>query len=637
MKNLCLLFIIILINFNCKSQQEETTFLFPIKENNKIGFIDNHGNLIIKPIFRNVGQFSEGLAAARINGTFGFIDRKGDFAIAPKYDYATEFREGLAIVYDNGSPQFIDKQGNIPFTINYKETSLFKNESAIVQTVTSKFGIINKSGVLIADTIFSNIRRNDNDLFLVEKRNNDKETYGIIDKNGKFIVPMDKYESIDSYKEGIIKAYNYQDDNDRVTFLDTNGKVIFSKQLSLKDGFILEDFQNNFAIITLHQRSEDEDNYSSQNKYEGYINIKGEVVLNDTLIEDLTNFNDNRAFAKYKDDKFYMINEQMKKVNVQGFDEVNEFENGSAIVKIDGKGFGVVNKNGDFIVEPKFEEISPYTGIIDDYFFFSKASPTKEDAYRTLYGVANLKGEIVIEPLFEDYDFNGFQNGLLKVRIGKYQSYIDKKGEIIWQEKQNTIIEDVNIDYMKRGYFYAHSPVDEKDLSGFGISENSAKKIENKGQITDNELNIKIDNAIVFDQNKWNCHSVFINNTTSKSVKFNASDSRLYMKVQAKTMNNEWKDIEYLPSSFCGNSLHILTLNSGEYWEFLMPKYSGDFKTKLRIELKYIDPENENGKWYSRATDLTIYSNEFDGSINKSQFWRKEKYFSNGFMDPYFD
>lgn len=45
-----------------------------------------------------------------------------------------------------------------------------------------------------------------------------------------------------------------------------------------------------------------------------------------------------------------------------------------------------------------------------------------------------------------------------------------------------------------------------------------------------------------------------VNNTTNK-ITFNAQDSRLYMKMQAKDSAGEWKDIEYLPSSWCGNSL----------------------------------------------------------------------------------
>lgn len=33
--------------------------------------------------------------------------------------------------------------------------------------------------------------------------------------------------------------------------------------------------------------------------------------------------------------------------------------------------------------------------------------------------------------------------------------------------------------------------------------------------------------------------------------------------------------------------------------------------------------------------ELILYSNEFEGSINPGQFWRKQDHFSWGIMDPY--
>jgi hypothetical protein len=97
-----------------------------------------------------------------------------------------------------------------------------------------------------------------------------------------------------------------------------------------------------------------------------------------------------------------------------------------------------------------------------------------------------------------------------------------------------------------------------------------------------------------------------------------------------------WKDIEYLPSSWCGNSYHTLTLEKMNYWAFTTPKYEGEIKTKLRIELKYLDPKEKSGKRRNRK-EMTIYSNEFEGSINPGQFWNKQPYYPNGIMDPYYD
>ncbi|HEY5745431.1 MAG TPA: hypothetical protein VIU12_05095 [Chryseolinea sp.] len=106
--------------------------------------------------------------------------------------------------------------------------------------------------------------------------------------------------------------------------------------------------------------------------------------------------------------------------------------------------------------------------------------------------------------------------------------------------------------------------------------------------------------------------------------------------MQALNTEGEWLDIEYLPSSWCGNSYHILKLNPGMCWTFTVPRYEGDFKTRLRMEVRYINPKRNPEKYTRRAKDeLVLYSPEFEGSINPGQFWRQNTYIPSGIMDPY--
>ena len=100
-----------------------------------------------------------------------------------------------------------------------------------------------------------------------------------------------------------------------------------------------------------------------------------------------------------------------------------------------------------------------------------------------------------------------------------------------------------------------------------------------------------------------------------------AQDSRLYVKRQVY-YDNKWQDIEYLPSSWCGNSYHNVNLASSYYWEFIAPCLQGKTEALFRFELQL----NE-GK--------LLYSNTFTGSFNKSQLKKTKEYKSNGIMDPY--
>lgn len=63
-----------------------------IKINDKYGFIDKKGNIVIAPIYNFASSFSEGLAEVRINYKYGFIDTKGNIVISPVYDSTSSFK-----------------------------------------------------------------------------------------------------------------------------------------------------------------------------------------------------------------------------------------------------------------------------------------------------------------------------------------------------------------------------------------------------------------------------------------------------------------------------------------------------------------------------------------------------------------
>jgi len=75
------------------------------------GFIDKAGRWAIYPYFQYVTEFSEGLAAARINGKFGFIFTNGNWAIEPQYDNASIVSYGLAAVAKDNKWGYIERDG----------------------------------------------------------------------------------------------------------------------------------------------------------------------------------------------------------------------------------------------------------------------------------------------------------------------------------------------------------------------------------------------------------------------------------------------------------------------------------------------------------------------------------------------
>jgi len=83
--------------------------------NDRCGFIDKTGKLVIPCQWKSAWYFSEGLAKVQdANGKWGFIDKTGKVVIPCQWKDAFPFREGLASVQDaNGKWHKIDKTGKV--------------------------------------------------------------------------------------------------------------------------------------------------------------------------------------------------------------------------------------------------------------------------------------------------------------------------------------------------------------------------------------------------------------------------------------------------------------------------------------------------------------------------------------------
>jgi serine/threonine protein kinase len=75
------------------------------------GFKDKDNKTVIMPAYDDVFEFSEGLAAVKVNGLWGYIDMKGNWVIKARYNKPGIFSEGRAKVEQEGNVMFINKSG----------------------------------------------------------------------------------------------------------------------------------------------------------------------------------------------------------------------------------------------------------------------------------------------------------------------------------------------------------------------------------------------------------------------------------------------------------------------------------------------------------------------------------------------
>ena len=175
------------------------------------------------------------------------------------------------------------------------------------------------------------------------------------------------------------------------------------------------------------------------------------------------------------------------------------------------------------------------------------------------------------------------------------------------------LLEGISIDDRNEGFYPAGSKIQDKTaLGGFSSSQNFPKAVDPNMNVPQSVISlIALPNEEIVSAEKHKGMKLILVNTTNEQVAFSASDSLLYIVQEALSQNGEWKMIERMPSSNCGNSKHNVFLGANEYWVFAAAQYTGDFMTRLRFRLV---------QQKSTTEQPPIYSNEFEGSVNQKQF-----------------
>ncbi len=635
------------------STEKKTLYL--ISENGKWGFIDKTGNVILPANYYSAQDFSEGLAAVRKSGLYGYIDRNGKFLIAEQYDYAEPFVNGRARVYLNGKPYYIDRSGKKLFEHGFTTIGNYGEHTyAAAETKEGKICLIDISGKQLTAPDFEEIGVFHDGVsvaikYVESKAYRDREP-GVIDSLGNLVVEFDIYREIADYSDGLsIATLKTKDPNNRQektewNCIDTKGNIVYSVPRNVwHPDYTEASYSEGLMTIFVYKQNPDSlKKWTSDNDYPGVVNRKGEIIFSNKNWKDISRFSHGRAFAMDHMRKWVMIDRAGKKIGTGIYDYVNGamygnhsdvFENDKALVMTASEGWMFIDTNGIVLShQPKKRYYDrEVTRVGDDVLL-------GESRLRYIW----LDGDTTLAKFWlADADHTTFRDELIEVMlytdIDKETStwgYMNHKGEHVWKynkESQNGKT-SLNIDYMNRGYFMASSPRDEDmdGLGGWGTYDNMySSLVLQRADYEKGKFQVIIDTG---KSSMWFNYSrglqVYIINDSKTKMLFPAENSRLNMIIQAKNNDGEWKDVEYLPHSWCGNSYHTLYLPSQKFWSLTMPVYEGSTRTLLRAKLSYKESPAQEKEQY-------IYSNEISGSVNPAQFWRKREYFPQGIMDSY--
>lgn len=408
----------------------------------KWGYIDEKGNMIIKPQYDYARDFQDnGLAVVEINNKFGAIDESNNFVIEPKYGTITDFSEGRAQVTDNEGFKVIDERGEVLTPKAYSYIGSYSEGRAVAYD-------ISREGKLL---------------------------YGYLDAQGEEIIPL-RYESASNFNNGkaVVKIRNNQ-----YALIDTDGDIIkiYNNAFvgELGDGLLpfRESAGGNFGFIDENGEVVIVPQYTGAQAFEA-----GRAIVNTS--EDFTN-------------KYGLIDKNGNFIIKPEYNDIKLLGEGLVAVgrAIDsekpyiGSKYAIANINGKFLTE------FIYNNVLE----FKDGLASASDDKNTFF-IDRTGNKVKSLPILNGSGTVSIDENLIKANIDFRISYLDKTGKVVWS--QNTIIPltdkykiieekfKPNVDYLV--YYPQIQGMDNKNVEQ--VVNNKLKELS---QVKDIDSDVKLD------------------------------------------------------------------------------------------------------------------------------------------------
>jgi hypothetical protein len=193
-----------------------------VRKNNKYGFVNKKGEIIINNEFDAVGKFSENLiAVAKYEDLpdtsylkWFFIDRTGKQIFDMSFTDVHDFSEGFAAVAINGKWGWMNKSGKFVFGNDFQECKSFSEGYAAFKKGDA-WGLINNKGKIVAQPNYFDVGEMHEHFatFSMGPKN-----VGYIDTTGNIVI-QPQFESASNFNKGIA----YVAKNNQIGLMRKNG------------------------------------------------------------------------------------------------------------------------------------------------------------------------------------------------------------------------------------------------------------------------------------------------------------------------------------------------------------------------------------------------------------------------------
>lgn len=379
------------------------------RENDKYGLVDFEGKKITEPLYDEISSLDDkyGEILVKKDDKYGVINVKGVNLVSIKYDFVKgdgyelngSYKNSGFIIGNriNGEMKYgyMDSKGKEIVKLEqeslYRVTEINSNDVYLVASQNGRYALYKNKENLTSYKYIAMYYNNGTNTFTVQKN----KSYGLINLSGEVVIP-EEYEQmmvvgiyVKAHKNDADftfdlsgnrlensqfaslqlttteKFYISIDDNYKYGIADRDKNVVIENKYDYIDevedtGILIATVDDDVTIYSANVTQIVSIQDANVSIEEGYIKVStGKdfyyLTVNGKKVDNKTVYLDNNIYASKYDNKWGFVDLRNNIIVPYIYDEVTEINKfGFAGVKTDGK-WGVINSNGEVILEPTYE------------------------------------------------------------------------------------------------------------------------------------------------------------------------------------------------------------------------------------------------------------------------------------------
>lgn len=360
--------------------------------NERVGIVDFAKQTIVPSEYAEIKFLDNGFIVYKnIRGYWGLMDSKAKILVEPQYDnigYEILFDQWITFKLD-GRIGLLDSTGKEVTPPKYRHIGDYNNDNYdMVYAKDTNDNTALFTTALVPINVPQNVRRDSLQLLgnrlLFSLENADNENSRLTDLTGNLMIPP-QYKKLFALDEQgqFFKATTIVNDKLKTGVLDKNGKLIVPFE------YLTVKLENNFFIATQVGK----ERYST---IFTIFNQKGEVLLKPQAFYRIIYDDARQAFLLFdKITRYSGYVDMAGNINKMNFwrykrGQLLNANHDQALLK--GKKFGLVNRNGEMVLPFEYEDLFGFPDFPKQIFY-------KQDG---LYGVMTKTGDKLLPPQFED-------------------------------------------------------------------------------------------------------------------------------------------------------------------------------------------------------------------------------------------